>query len=145
MFSLQELKYKINIQPSNLNGNIRDVLKNTIHEKMEKRILNGAYIISICDFKHKQTGVINNDGSVSFNIIVTCQTFCPKIGNEYDLKITHINKMGIMHKYENVSIFVANHHLINDDHKIDDMMKIQIMGKRIEENMVCVAKEIVSS
>lgn len=142
MITIQELNYKINVEPKLLNNNIKDTLESILSSKMIKKVFQGAYIIDIISFKYKNSGIINNDGSVSFSTIVTCKTCYPVVGENYKLPITHINKMGVMHKFENVSIFIANHHLLNQDHKVGEIIDITIIGKRIEENMVCVAKEI---
>jgi DNA-directed RNA polymerase subunit E'/Rpb7 len=142
MISIQEIAHKINIQPHLLHNNLEHILRYAIHERLHEKIMNGSYIIDILSFKHKKSGVINNDGSVSFNTLVTCQTCSPEIGKIYKLKITHINKMGIMHKFEKVTIFIPAHNMITCDPEIGNWVDVHILGKRIEENMVCVGKEV---
>jgi DNA-directed RNA polymerase subunit E'/Rpb7 len=142
MNKLQEIPYKINLHPSMLKRNISSTLNSLIIEKMKHKIFNSSYIVDILSFKHSNTGAINNDASVSYNVIVCCNTICPQVDQQYSIKITHINKMGILHKFEHVTIFIPLHHLINQSHAIDDTINVKILGKRIEENLVCVAKEI---
>ena len=74
---------------------------------------------------------------MTYLVNTDCIIVNPIIGNSYSLVITHNNKLGFMHKSDLVTIFVPVQYTTRNL-AIDEEVNIKIVGKRVEERIVCV-------
>ena len=139
--TINEFKFKVCIFPNELCKNIDKIIEQKILNTYLKTIFRASLILSIKSFKYQQLGLINNDGSITYDVIATCENINPEKGNIYDIKINNINQMGALCKFDKVTIFIPNHFIL-EKININESLKVEILGKRIEENLVCVAKPV---
>tara|TARA_B100001094_G_scaffold322812_1_gene372701 strand:+ start:2939 stop:3382 length:444 start_codon:yes stop_codon:yes gene_type:complete len=140
---LKDFSFRILILPYELSLNIEEVLEFKMHEKYKQNIFQGSFILDIKSFKYNQLAYINNDASITFNIVATCEVLFPEEGKHYEIKFNNVNKMGAFCKFSKVTIFVPKHSFKNQElPNINDILNVEILGKRVEENLVCVAKPV---
>jgi len=104
---------------------------NNIHKDFI--ILNLGEIINISGGK-----ISNSTGKVSYNINALCTIRNPNIDNIYTVLITNINTMGAMCKYDKLNIFIPRQYFGNHEPEIDVSFQVKILGKRIEDTIVCI-------
>ena len=145
MNSLSELSFKMILQPAELHINIQNSLFQKIFSTYNNSIYQNCYIENIIDIKnYSRSSIINHNGSVTFNVLCMANIHNPIINETYHITITHINNMGIFHKHKLLTIFVPEHFLkCLSSCNIGDHIEICIVGKRTEQNLVCVAKQII--
>jgi hypothetical protein len=127
---------KINCVPSDL----KSPCINLLRDKYNNTIFKDLYIKNVEDVIHKTGGKILNNGQIQFKIESLCSVINPCINTVYTLKITHINKMGALSKNELVTVFIPLQYYNNITPAIDSVYDIKIIGKRIEDSIVCVGK-----
>tara|TARA_B100001996_G_C18550461_1_gene550612 strand:+ start:475 stop:900 length:426 start_codon:yes stop_codon:yes gene_type:complete len=133
----QLIVIRITVSPSQLDENIKETVFNLIKEKYQQTLFKTFYISEILETSFSSHGKINNDGSVTYLVNTDCIIVNPTIGNSYSLVITHNNKLGFMHKSDLVTIFVPKQYT-NRNLAINEEVTINIVGKRVEERIVCV-------
>ena len=109
-------------------------------DKYNGQLFKKYYIFEILDIIQSKGGKILNNGKILFKIIAHCKVLDPEIGVTYNLKITNINKMGALHKDNLLTIFIPTQYYNDVSPAIDGNYNITIIGKRIEDSIVCVGK-----
>ena len=129
---------KVKIPPIKLNGlNIRE----EVAETYEDTVYNGTVITSVGDVQILRHGNISPDGSITYDVNVQCTVVDPVIGDRYTIKFTNSNKMGAIYRSTMLSIFVPKHYCIEDNiPDIGCIAEVQILAKRIEGVVTCIAK-----
>ena len=123
----------------------RDFLEHTTNQckkELYHNIYDGNYIediIKIEPFKNKQ---INIDGSVNIKLKCTCIIINPNVNSEYHITINDVNKMGYSYKSNKLCIFIPTHLCDNKTFQVGDIINIIIIGKRIEEDIICIGKPV---
>ena len=140
---LKDFSFRILVLPHELCLNLHQVLESKICDKYKNNIFNGSFILKILSFKYTQLGFINNDSSISFNVVATCEVLFPEEGKHYEIQFNNINKMGAICKFSKVTIFVPKIYFKDEIlPNLHDKLVVEVLGKRVEENLVCVAKPI---
>ena len=109
------------------------------NEQLIDQIYNGFYITKINNIFPIKYKKINIDGSINIKVKCLCNVIDPIVNNTYDIYINDINKMGFSYKYKKICIFLPIH-LCDKQISINDKLKVEIIGKRIEESILCIAK-----
>ena len=130
----------------NLNlSEIQDDFQTFISDKCYSHLVNNVYegylikkILKHSIYKDKK---ININGTISVKIVCICKIIDPIIDSIIKIKINDVNKMGYSYKEEKLCIFMPIH-LCQDIYNIGDTIEIKIIGKRIEENIVCIGQPI---
>ena len=130
----------------NLNlSEIQDNFSNFISEKCKSHLLNSIYegylikqILKTHILKDKK---INLNGSISIKVLCKCSIIDPIIDSIIDIRINDINKMGYSYKLDKICIFIPIH-LCHEIYTLNQSIKIKIIGKRIEEDIVCIGQPI---
>ena len=132
------IKIELALHPSEINNNTLDLIKH----KFESNLFKTYFIKTVSKIVSISGGKILNNGYVQYNIIVSCIVLNPEISHVYKLEITNINKMGALHKNDLVTVFIPLQYYNNITPVIDTRYNIEIIGKRIEDSIVCVGKFI---
>lgn len=125
------------IKPSELHINFLEKCK----EKLQNNIQNEYYIKDVIEIKDNKKYKINTDGSIHANIMCYCHVINPVIDSIVEIKITDVNKMGFSHKFDKICIFIPNN-TNNNSYNINDTVKVKIIGKRIENNILCIGQPV---
>lgn len=130
------IEIQLNLKPSEVYSPLLGCLKDKYNGQLFKKF----YIVDVMKINETNGGRILNDGSILCKITAYCIVLDPEIGNTYNLKITNINKMGALYKHELVTIFIPTQYYNNHTLEVDSTFDITIIGKRIEDSIVCVGK-----
>ena len=131
----------INIVPKQFSDNLKMYLNESCESKLIDTIHEGCLIQTIKKITFDKQSKINIDGSISIKCNCICQILNPKIDDKLIITINNTNKMGYSYKIKNLCIFIPNHFVatsINDNDKVE----VIIIGKRIEKDIICIAKPI---
>ena len=140
-----EFQSKINITLNILPQQFNDDLNNFIDEQcklqLNDNIYNGCLVKNIYNITFEKKSKINNNGSISINCNCLCNILNPNINDKLNIKINNINKMGYSYKIKKLCIFIPNLFITNNINENDDI-EVEIIGKRIEKDIICIAKPI---
>ena len=137
-------------QNINLNFNldlseIKDDFYNYINDKCFFELINniyeGYFIKDILQMQIAKDKKINLNGSISVKVFCECLIIDPIIDSIVDVKINDVNKMGYSYKHNKLCIFIPIH-LCSETYNVEQIIKIKIIGKRIEEDIVCIGQPI---
>ena len=139
------LPFEIILKPNELvsNVNINKLLLCSLSERYLQKIYNGKII---CQF-HKAIlegipRVITN-GNIKFYCNVECCAIDLNIDDKLVLEISSTNKMGAFYKSDQLTIFIPKHLCIDNEIPCENSsVDVMIVGKRITDKIVCVAKII---
>ena len=113
---------------------------NTLQERFNDSLFKKYYIQEIQKIDKSTGGRILNDGKILINVTAICKVLDPDIDSVYSLRITNMNKMGALHKNNLVTVFIPQQYYNNESPEVDSTFNIKIIGKRIEDSIVCVGK-----
>tara|TARA_B110000977_G_scaffold201646_1_gene297469 strand:+ start:12113 stop:12532 length:420 start_codon:yes stop_codon:yes gene_type:complete len=113
-----------------------------LRHKYNETIFKDIYILNIEKIITKTTGKILNNGYIQYKITSQCRVLDLEMNTTYNLRITHMNKMGALHKNEKITVFIPIQYYNNTVPEVDSSFDVKIIGKRIEDSIVCVAKII---
>ena len=140
---LMDIHVVVQIKPNMLQMNMEQNIIDIVKDKYVGNITSGVYILSIKTVGCLEMGKVLNDGSVNYSITFNANVINPNEGDTYDLEITNSNKMGCVHKQDKLTIFIPKHYCIDEEiPKEASVCKVFIMGKRIEDSIVCIGKII---
>lgn len=114
----------------------------TLQNKLNDTLFKKYYIQEVQSIAKVNGGRILNDGKILVIIIATCRVLDPDIDGVYKLQITNMNKMGALHKNNLVTVFIPQQYYNNENPEVDSVFNVKIIGKRIEDSIVCVGKII---
>tara|TARA_B100001996_G_scaffold268957_1_gene210285 strand:- start:605 stop:1051 length:447 start_codon:yes stop_codon:yes gene_type:complete len=136
-------EFDININPSDLNNlNICKLLKS----RFEGKVIDELYIIKIISSELLSfCSQIQYDGFIQCKVSCTATVINPIVGQIYTLTVNNTNKMGAVCKVDTVTVFIPKHYCIHEIlPDINERIDVQIVGKRIEGNITCIGKIIIS-
>ena len=113
-----------------------------LQDKYNNTILRDIYIKHVDSIVEKQGGRILHNGQIQYNFTTECYVINPCINKVYNLQITSINKMGALHKHELVTVFIPIQYYNDVVPEVGMYFSVEIIGKRIEDSIVCVGKII---
>lgn len=143
MEKFMDINVIVQIKPNMLQMNMEQNIIDIVKDEYVGNITSGVYILSIKTVGCLEMGKVLNDGSVNYAITFNANVINPIEGETYNLEITNANKMGCVHKQHRLTIFIPKHYCINEEiPKETSICKVCIMGKRIEDNIVCIGKII---
>ena len=143
MNKLLNISFRIKLEPSHLSNNIAFKVKQITKDLYNHNLYKDCYINNILDIKIQSKAKVNYDGCVIYHVDATCDVIQPLIDEIYNIQLTNVNKMGALWKYNKITFFIPKQYFINEiTPNVDDLIKVQIIGKRLEENMICIAKPI---
>lgn len=132
----ENVSIKLTLKPDELQQPILNILKETYNKKIVKNV----YIDEVLNIVHKSNGKIFVNGNIQHKIIMNCKTLNPCLHYNYKLQITDVNKMGALHKNELVTVFIPTQYFNNNKISVGKLCNVQIIGKRIEEGIICIGK-----
>lgn len=130
--------FEIEIFPNELqNFHLKKFLRN----KFNKNLYKGIYIIHVNKIESYEFGKINHNGFICLSTNANCLVLNPQIGDAFNVVISSSNKMGAFYSNDNISVFIPKQfcEIIPNQ---GDVVCIEIMGKRIDKSISCVAKMI---
>jgi len=131
----------LNVFPHQFNDNLNIYINDYCESQLIDSIYEGYLIETINDINFEKQSKINNDGSISIKCNCICKILNPIINDQLKIEINNINKMGYSYKIKNLCIFIPNHFvdsIINENDKVE----VIIIGKRIEKDIICIAKPL---
>ena len=111
-------------------------------KQLQNQIYDGYYITDVINVKPFHDKKINNDGSVNIRLSCTCKIIDPVVNSIYTIEINNVSKMGYSFKTDKLCIFLPLHLCNNSVFKEGDNVQVEIIGKRIEEDIICIGKPI---
>jgi DNA-directed RNA polymerase subunit E'/Rpb7 len=132
----ENICFNIEISPSDLdNFNLKKFLKN----KFAQNIYKGVYIVNIIKVCSYEFGKINENGDICIYADTSCLVVNPKIGDSMSIVVSSSNKMGAFYSNNSIKIFIPKQFAENIPNQ-GDVVNIEIIGKRIETCISCIAK-----
>ena len=141
MEQYKTFSHKIEIPYSEVSNNLSQRINSIIKNDMEDKIIDGIYLKEITTIDIEKKNKLLYNGSVVFQYHVKAIILNPLINQQLSIKITNINKMGYISQLCKVCIFISNHKC-SRIYKIGDTVNIKIIGKRIEQEILCIAEII---
>ena len=143
MDNIQKISLSVDIAPRYINDKKNYVTKH-ITENIANTIYKGFCIKDILYVSQVGNGKILLNGYARYSIEATCVILDPKIGEIYSTIISYKNKLGLFSKSKNLTIMIPNHFCHSRKvYEVGDSINIKIVGKRIEQNITCVAEEVI--
>tara|TARA_B100001123_G_C15337146_1_gene1033294 strand:+ start:59 stop:565 length:507 start_codon:yes stop_codon:yes gene_type:complete len=98
--SKQKLTTSLSLHSSELNNDIDSIIKHKIKENLEGRCFQDGYIIkdSIRIIKRNLGDIVTNNqrSEIKYKIVYTAEIISPSKGDEIEMKVNNINKMGVL-------------------------------------------------
>lgn len=145
LYTKISLNNVITIQPSEINKNINKILLRKLKKNLEGKCISEGFIkpnsIVITGRSLGIAQASHFNGNVMYHINYVADVCNPLEGDIVTAKITNINKMGALatsgdDDIQPLNILLAKqHHIDNKDFdklKIDDDIKVKILGKRFD-------------
>lgn len=134
----------IDISPKYLTASLKQTIENELRKRNEGQLIKGIgridSIYNIIKISHGITRPIDN--FIVFKVIYEAETFFPKPGDEYTAKIKSIADPGIMCYSNNMDIFIPSCNLQQDSYKIDDDVRVELLGVRMDNSFITFGKEV---
>jgi hypothetical protein len=141
MYIVKTIPLHFNINISELSdNNFKNYINSLCKVKLIENIHEDTYIENILHTVINPDKKINIDGSIRVNVVCQCKIIDLQIHSKYDITINEINKMGYSFKTNKLCIFLPIHLCGDSTYQISDTISVQIIGKRIEDSIICIAK-----
>lgn len=131
------MSIKIDIHPQNMMENKLSLLKGKYNDQIYK----GYHILDVEEIVNEGKGKILNSGHTLYNILAKLKIYIIGIGDVIKTMVSHVNKMGAFCVIQKISVFIPNH-FQNKQMQEGDIVDLEIVGKRVQEHIVCIAKEV---
>lgn len=155
IFSKTLITQSINVSITNIGSNLKEMLEKLIGKKIEGKCIVEGYIkensIRLISYS---AGMINGD-YVKYEIVFECLVCNPVEGMHITCKVKNITKAGIRAESvlepSPVVIFASRDHHLNSESfntvKIDDVIKVRVIGQRFELNdaYISVIAEVIET
>ncbi len=121
---------------------VTEYVNSTIINKYVDDIYNGIYFIEILKTLNSSQGFIDINGNVSIDVEVHGNGINISQGNEIQMEITQKNRMGYSYIFGKICIFIPMipEYCNEKEFCVGDIVNVVILGKRVEDKIVCVAK-----
>lgn len=130
-----------NVHLSDIESDFNSYIRNKCESYLTKNIYDGYFIKQILKTNILKDKKININGSISVKTKCYCEIINPVVDSIISIKINDVNKMGYSYKLDKICIFIPNH-LCIQTYKLNELIKIKIIGKRIEESIVCIGQPV---
>jgi DNA-directed RNA polymerase subunit E'/Rpb7 len=143
VYSKKVIQKKITVPISKINGNIKNIIENMISLDVEGKCIADGFIkpnsVKLLSYS---CGLILSS-NVSFEVNFECMVCSPSEGIKIYAKIKNITKAGIKAEIDDnpspLVIFISkstndNYNMLFNDLKVNDSIKVKIIGKRYELN-----------
>lgn len=131
------MSVKIDIHPENMMDDKLSMLRT----KYSDQIYKGYHIIDIEEIIEEGKGKVLNSGYILYNILAKFKIYTIGIGDVIKAMVSNVNKMGAFCIIQKISVFIPNH-FQNNQMQEGDIVGLEIVGKRVQEHIVCIAKEV---
>lgn len=145
LFVNTTLNHTISLEPKHINSQIDATILEMLQNELEEKCIKHGYIKknSIKILSRSLGNVLTSqfNGNSIYNITLSAKICNPLENSSIKAKINGINKMGVMayvgdEQSPYISILMAKQHHIDNDKfnnlKINDIIKIKVLGKRYE-------------
>lgn len=139
METTKSIHLKFSVQLSEIQDDFNTFILYKCQSQLQNNIYEGCLITKIIKHEILKDKKINNNGSICIRVNCTCQIIDPIIDSIINIKINDINKMGYSYKKGKICIFIPIH-LCKESYSLEEDIQIKIIGKRIEENIVCIGQ-----
>lgn len=143
MYTKKIIQKKITIPISKINTNISNLIENIISREIEgKCIVEGFIKSNTVKLLTYSCGLILSS-NVSFEVTFECMVCSPSEGSKIYAIVKNITKAGIKAEIDDkpspLVIFISkttndNYNMLFNDLKVNDSIKVKIIGKRYELN-----------
>ena len=114
-----------------------------IRNKFEQVLYKGVYIQTIKSFVPLQYGKIMPNGSVQVSTTALCRVVNPRVNSTYEITVSSSNNMGAAYKTSGITVYIPKHMCTNQVvPNVDTVVNCEIVGKRIQDNILCIAKMV---
>ena len=137
LLTSKTIHYKLSLCASEIDNDFEKKVKQFCKQNLNKTIYNDFYIDSINNINIDKNIKINND-KLLIRCYCECQIIDLIVKSTFKVKINDVNKMGVYYKYEKICIFIPQH-FIKTTINIGDIVNIKLLGKRVEDNIICIA------
>ena len=141
MESIKDITLHFNLNLSEIQNDFDNFISDKCKCMLINNIYEGYFIKNIIKQKISKDKKINLNGSISVKVFCNCEIIDPIIDSVINITINDINKMGYSYKMNKICIFVPNH-LCNETYILNQNIQIKIIGKRIEEEIICIGQPI---
>ena len=141
MDKIQNITLNFNLNLSEIQDDFSNYINDKCIDFLVNNVYEGYFIKDILQSQISKDKRINLNGSISVKVFCKCSIIDPLIDSIIGIKINDINKMGYSYKQKKLCIFIPIH-LCNQTYVLDQCIKIKIIGKRIEEDIVCIGQPI---
>jgi len=141
MERIQNRTLNFNLNLSEIKHDFSEYISNKCNSLLVNNVYEGVFIKSILQSQISKDKKINLNGSISIKVFCKCLIIDPIIDSIIDIEINNINKMGFSYKHNKLCIFIPIH-LCNENYSLNQYIKIKIIGKRIEEDIVCIGQPV---
>jgi DNA-directed RNA polymerase subunit E'/Rpb7 len=135
----KEIDVNFSIHLSELNTNSSAYIDSKCKTLLLNNIYNGFLVVDVIQCTPLKDKKINLNGTVNMNIKCKCNIVNPEIGETYEITINDVNKMGVSYKSNKICIFIPQH-ICTSDISLHDKVSVKIIGKRVEDSIICIAE-----
>ena len=141
MERIQNITLNFNLNLSEIEDDFSKYISDKCITSLINNIYEGYLIKELLDSKITKDKKINLNGSIFVKVICKCLIIDPIIDSTIKIEINNINKMGYSFKTNKLCIFIPIH-LCNDIYILNQSITVKIIGKRIEEDIVCIGQPV---
>ena len=116
------MHHELHLAPEHFGPQLKAVINSRLMDKVEgKPMGKHGYVISVTNVKEEDIsqGIIEDDGSVSFDISYQAIMFRPFKNEVLDAKVGNVNEHGFFADVGPLQVFVSKH-AMPDDHTFDE-------------------------
>ena len=142
MDDINNIVLTFDINPSNLNemaGNFNTYISKKCQASLVKKIHDGVFVKEIMKCTIDNDKRIKANGDIAVKVVCKCEILNPILDSIISIKVNDINKMGYSYKLDKLCIFVPQH-LCSKTYHSNDMVTVKIIGKRVEETIICIGQ-----
>jgi len=135
---IHELITSVYLEPIQFNNANANVLK-YIDNNIQDNVINGLYVNQVLNVRILANPKVLLNGNVKYDVECKCEVIDPVVGSTLPFTVTSVNKVGYFSKDKKISYFMPLHYS-KKTLNINDQIDVVVVGKRIEDNIVCIVK-----
>ncbi len=141
MNRINNIVLNFNVNLAEIEDNLSKYISDKCTDYLIDKVYEGYLINDILTYHILKDKKINLNGSVSLKVVCKCKITDPILDSIIDVEINDINKMGYSYKQNCLCIFIPIH-MCNKIYTLNQTIKVKIIGKRIEEDIVCIGEPV---
>ena len=141
MERIHNITLHFNVNLSEIQHDFSDFIFNKCNSLLKSNVYEGYIIKELLNTQIPKDKKINLNGTISVKVLCKCSIIDPILDSAVDVEINDINKMGYSYKRNKLCIFIPIH-LCNEIYTLHQSIKIKIIGKRVEEEIVCIGQPV---